>query len=208
MNTLPFEIVHICQIRNSFVAIDQKKTNFPHPSKINIINYLSEIYNHFQIQYPKFFKMDKLCKAGFLAGELLLQNYDFDRENGKSDWGIILCNESSSDDNDQHYWQTIDKENYYPSPSVFVYTLPNIVTGEIAIRHKIQGESSFFILPELFTKKTDNQIIVNKEKYLDLVSLTYESNPELSHILCGIVEVTDDFVLTEMALTRKVRTEK
>jgi 3-oxoacyl-[acyl-carrier-protein] synthase-1 len=36
--------------------------------------------------------------------------------------------------------------NYYPSPALFVYTLPNIVTGEIAIRHHIQGETSFYVL--------------------------------------------------------------
>ena len=29
---------------------------------------------------------------------------------------------------------------------MFVYTLPNIVTGEIAIRNKYQGETSFFVL--------------------------------------------------------------
>ena len=31
------------------------------------------------------------------------------------------------------------------SPAVFVYTLPNVVLGEICIRHKIQGENTFFV---------------------------------------------------------------
>ena len=31
------------------------------------------------------------------------------------------------------------------SPAIFVYTLANIVAGEIAIKHKIQGETTFFI---------------------------------------------------------------
>jgi 3-oxoacyl-[acyl-carrier-protein] synthase-1 len=31
---------------------------------------------------------------------------------------------------------------------VFLYTLPNITTGEIAIRHGIKGETSLYILPE------------------------------------------------------------
>jgi 3-oxoacyl-[acyl-carrier-protein] synthase-1 len=35
---------------------------------------------------------------------------------------------------------------FFPSPSVFVYTLPNIVTGEIAIRNKFYGETSFYVL--------------------------------------------------------------
>ena len=33
-------------------------------------------------------------------------------------------------------------------PSVFVYTLPNIVTGEIAIRNKFFGETNFLVLAE------------------------------------------------------------
>ena len=41
-----------------------------------------------------------------------------------------------------------DKDNYFPSPSVFVYTLPNIVTGEIAIRNGYHGETSFYILTQ------------------------------------------------------------
>ena len=36
----------------------------------------------------------------------------------------------------------------YPSPSLFVYTLPNIITGEIAIRNKYKGETSAFLLEE------------------------------------------------------------
>ena len=31
---------------------------------------------------------------------------------------------------------------------MFVYTLPNIVTGEIAIRNKYYGETSFYVLEE------------------------------------------------------------
>jgi hypothetical protein len=34
------------------------------------------------------------------------------------------------------------------SPSLFVYTLPNIVIGEICIRNNIKGENSFFVIPE------------------------------------------------------------
>lgn len=36
--------------------------------------------------------------------------------------------------------------NYYPSPAVFVYTLANIVTGEIAIRNQLKGETTFYVL--------------------------------------------------------------
>jgi len=107
-------------------------------------HFLTEIYNWREIDYRKFFKMDALSKAGFLASELLLE--DFDREQPKKNMGIILFNQSSSLEADKAYQQTIsDPENYFPSPAVFVYTLPNIVTGEIAIRNKIYGETAFYI---------------------------------------------------------------
>lgn len=94
--------------------------------------------------YPKFFKMDGLCKVGFIAAELLLKDIP---QTEKEHLGVILFNRSGSLVTDRNYQQTIsDKENYFPSPALFVYTLANIVTGEIAIRHKIYGETSFYVL--------------------------------------------------------------
>jgi 3-oxoacyl-[acyl-carrier-protein] synthase-1 len=47
----------------------------------------------------------------------------------------------------------------FPSPALFVYTLPNIVTGEIAIRNKYAGETSAFVMekfdPELFVRTVE-----------------------------------------------------
>lgn len=102
---------------------------------------LVELYHRFVNNYPKFYKMDTLCRLGFMASEFLLQNEKVD--------AIILANHSASIKNDTDYLATISDGNYYPSPALFVYTLPNIVTGEIAIRHHIQGETSFYILDSL-----------------------------------------------------------
>jgi hypothetical protein len=101
--------------------------------------------------------MDILSKAGFLASELLLK--DFDREQAKEDMGIVFFNQSGSLEADTAYQQTIqDQDNYFPSPAVFVYTLPNIVTGEIAIRNKIHGETAFFILPKFNAKSIETTV--------------------------------------------------
>ena len=55
-------------------------------------------------------------------------------------------NSSSSLDTDRNYQKTISsRTDYFPSPAVFVYTLPNVLIGEICIRHKIFGEGNFFI---------------------------------------------------------------
>ncbi|MBQ3914846.1 MAG: 3-oxoacyl-ACP synthase, partial [Paludibacteraceae bacterium] len=95
--------------------------------------------------YPKFFKMDTLCRLGFVATEQLLQGHAdcIDPEHT----ALILANHSASLANDTEYSATIsDPDNYYPSPALFVYTLPNIVTGELAIRHGLYGETAFYVL--------------------------------------------------------------
>lgn len=141
-------------------------------------DWLGDIYHAIGMQYPKFFKMDHQCKAGTLATELLLHDKEFDRENVKASWGIILMNSASSLDDDRRYEETIrSADNYYPSPAIFVYTLANIVTGEIAIRHKIGGESSFYVF-----EKFDG------EQMLDLAERAFADTPELDTLLCGWVD--------------------
>ena len=110
---------------------------------------LVELYKKYNMQYPKFFKMDTLCKLGFVASELLLDAEGAPRFEPTDTRAVVLANASSSLCNDTHYQATIEKaETYFPSPALFVYTLPNIVTGEIAIRNKYFGETSFYIYPQ------------------------------------------------------------
>lgn len=107
---------------------------------------LTFLYKQMIGNYPKFYKMDGLSRLGFVASEILLN-----AEKGETDKerAIIFFNHSSSIASDRNYKVSInDKNNYFPSPSIFVYTLPNIVTGEIAIRNHFHGETSFFILPD------------------------------------------------------------
>lgn len=119
---------------------------------------LTSLYKQMIGNYPKFYKMDGLSRLGFVASEILLNaekgETDVERreEEGKrllEERAIIFFNHSSSIASDRNYKESInDKDNYFPSPSIFVYTLPNIVTGEIAIRNHFHGETSFFILPD------------------------------------------------------------
>ena len=44
--------------------------------------------------------------------------------------------------------KSIEKDDFFPSPAAFVYTLPNITTGEIALRNGYHGETSFYLLAE------------------------------------------------------------
>lgn len=107
---------------------------------------LTSLYKQMIGDYPKFYKMDGLSRLGFVASEILL---NAEKEETDEERAIIFFNHSSSIASDRNYKESIkDKDNYFPSPSIFVYTLPNIVTGEIAIRNHFQGETSFFILPD------------------------------------------------------------
>ena len=106
---------------------------------------ITECYRSLQVDYPKFFKMDGLSKLGFLASEMIFKD-DENRFTPNENTAVICFNSSSSLDVDTQYQATIhSNENYFPSPSLFVYTLPNIVTGEIAIRNKFFGETSSYI---------------------------------------------------------------
>ena len=116
---------------------------------------LTALYRQYVGDYPKFYKMDPLSRLGFVATELLLaaerascQHQEQNPETERSDRAVVFFNRSSTVVTDRHYLQTIVRpDDYFPSPSLFVYTLPNIVTGEIAIRHHYHGETSFYLLP-------------------------------------------------------------
>ncbi len=105
-------------------------------------DFLSAVYRHFDLQYPKFFKMDPLSRLGWITTELLLGPGWDTTIYRPEDIAIVLSNAHSSLDTDYRYNDTIRD---IPSPSVFVYTLPNIMIGEISIRHDIKGESAFFL---------------------------------------------------------------
>jgi len=99
------------------------------------------------ISYPKFYKMDDLCKLAFIASELLLQNET------EKDIALLFSNNEASLDTDLKHQQSIQNlENYYPSPAVFVYTLPNISIGEVSIRHELKSESAFFVAEKYQTE--------------------------------------------------------
>ena len=139
-------------------------------------DFFSAVYERVGSDYRKFYKMDALSKLGFLASELLLAGVD--KEMPKEDTGIVLFNRSSSLETDCRYQKTIqDKDSFFPSPSEFVYTLPNIVTGEIAIRNKIYGETAFYVTSD-FQADVISDTIDNAINFAGM-----------GHVLAGWVEV-------------------
>ena len=142
---------------------------------------LSELYRSHVGDYSKFFKMDTLSKLGFVASELLLQAEGAPRFEPREDRAVVFFNRSASLQADTVYQATIqDLENFFPSPAAFVYTLPNIVTGEIAIRNKYYGETFFIVL----------------EAYIENVMMRQLQNvfqdPMTTSILGGWLDCTDE----------------
>lgn len=141
-----------CSIAGNKVRINDQ-CDFDGEQAIDFVQFIKSVYKHYKISFPKFYKMDNLSKLAFITSELLLMGIDIKERFEPIDLGIVLINSSSTLDTDDRYFKTItDKSNYFPSPAVFVYTLPNIMVGEISIRNKIMGENITFVAENIIHK--------------------------------------------------------
>ncbi|MGB4844886.1 MAG: hypothetical protein WBP16_10505 [Ferruginibacter sp.] len=154
----------------------------------DINDFLVSVYRHLATAYPKFFKMDNLSKLGWLANEVLLQNSFDAGKYSPENIGIVLSNASSSLDTDIKYLETAKD---IASPALFVYTLPNIVIGEISIKHKFKGENAFFIFEEF-----------NTGFIQQYVSNLFNNNV-LQCCICGWVELLADNYKAALFLIEK-----
>ncbi len=134
-----------------------------------------DLYREFKWNYPKFFKMDKLCKWAFAGSELLLSGVDLTGLD-KTKTGIVLATGHGCIDVDKRYLDTIAM----PSPALFVYTLPNIMLGEICIRYGFKG-GQLCMVSEAFDAD---------ELYFS-VTQQFETGA-LEACLCGWVDVTNE----------------
>jgi hypothetical protein len=141
---------------------------------------LIQTYRTIGLTYLKFFKMDNMSKLAILAAEAILKDTSLYEIPDKNNIAVVLSNASSSLVTDANYQKTINNpENYFPSPSLFVYTLPNITIGEICIKHKIYGENVFLI-----SKKFDAEIL------FFYVNGLFE-NTDTQHCITGWVECNE-----------------
>jgi hypothetical protein len=137
--------------------------------------------------------MDNLCKLGFITSEFLLKGKDIKGRYAGVEIGIILMNSSSSLDTDRNHQKSISsRDDYFPSPSVFVYTLPNVVIGEICIRHNIHGEGNFFITEKF-----------NPRFMFDYVSQLFD-NDFVKCCITGWVEMNGSNVMLDLHLSDEI----
>ncbi len=150
-------ITDYCIIRNNRIVLNGEVVYTGNESSPG--EFFTAAYRYFNFSYAKFFKMDSLCKLGFLASEILLGGKNIGEIYPGDEVGILFSNAGSSIDTDRNHQKSISNRNeYFPSPSVFVYTLANIVIGEICIRHKLFGESYFMIEKEFNAKRIYEQL--------------------------------------------------
>ncbi len=155
---------------------------------VDAAGFLLSAYRHFEWNYPKFYKMDNLSKLGWLATEVLLKEGFNATAYRPEEVGITLANANSSLDTDLKYYETVKE---IPSPALFVYTLPNIMIGEICIRNNFKGESAFFVSPQFDP--------VFLERYVnDLLN-----NDVLQVCICGWVDLLGDEYKAVLYLVEK-----
>ena len=169
--TTNYHISSYCKIENNSLqcngttVFELKEVLFP--------EFIKNAAKTIGLEYPKFFKMDNLSKLAFLGAEAVLKNSSIE----DSEVAIVFANKSSSLDTDVKYQNSIsDTENYFPSPAVFVYTLPNICVGEISIKHQLKSENAFFVFEDF-----NPNFMSNYATYL------LESE-KAEKVLCGWVE--------------------
>ncbi len=126
---------------NSQAVYKNGKSLYEKPDT-DVTGFLLSIYQWLDLKYARFYKMDNLSKLGWLASEVLLKDSFKAEYYRPEETGLLVTNASSSLDTDLKYERTIKD---MPSPSVFVYTLPNIMIGEICIRNHFKGEAAFFV---------------------------------------------------------------
>lgn len=146
---------HILLVNNSVYINSEEE--YSADSSLDFSGFAKSVYKNYDFNYSKFYKMDSLSKLGFLAAEFLFKGYD--RVSVSPEEIAIICANSSSSLSTDKKYQDIIADT--PSPAIFVYTLPNIVSGEICIRNNIKGESLFFIQEEF-----DTDFISSYVKYL------------------------------------------
>lgn len=154
-------------------------------------------YRSLNVAYPKFFKMDAQSKLGWLSAEYLCEEGKLYHSAESKDVALVLSNRKSSLDTDEHYQESLsNEEEFLPSPAVFVYTLANIVAGEICIRHSIKGENNFLI-----SESFDAAVLVN------YVNILFEE--ELcQQCLVGWVEAYQGTIKSVFAFVEKATGEK
>lgn len=145
------------------------------------------VYQIIGVSYAKFFKMDILSKIGFLAAEILVKNIPIHSYN-KDKIATIIATESGCIEIDKQYDESTKT---FASPALFVYTLPNIMLGEVCIRNGFKGEQLCLINSK------------NEMNTVDFYIQDLMKNHDTQACLYGFIEATHHRIDVELTFSGK-----
>lgn len=177
-----FYIKSYCHIKNQTISVNGNVIYSDVPIAIgtgDFSAFIKNAYKFLKTDYSKFFKMDNLSKLAFLAADVLLKKENLNEE--ENNIALVFSNRASSLDTDRKHQAAIENdEEYFPSPAVFVYTLPNICLGEISIKHRLFSENSFFIFDRF------------NAEHLQLYANSLLRSKKAEKVLCGWVDFDEN----------------
>ncbi len=108
---------------------------------------VTEIFKKYLADGSRFFKMDLYSRLAYAGTSLLakdaLEGYD------PEDVALFVFTQQGSLLADRKHLSTFSNpDEFFPSPAVFINTLPNVVLGEIAVKNNIKGETTLVLLPD------------------------------------------------------------
>lgn len=89
----------------------------------------------------RFARMDLMCRLGLMAAELLDAGFDTMPGARRERVGVCVETFTGSLDTDVRFLQT-------PRPSLFAYTLPSTLVGEVCIRYRLKGPVLCLVSPD------------------------------------------------------------
>lgn len=187
------EKIHIksyCHIKDQTVSVNGQAIFSDVVGTEDFSTFIKNAYKSLKTDYPKFFKMDNLSKLAFLAADVLLKNENLNE--AENNIALVFSNKASSLDTDRKHQATIENDaEYFPSPAVFVYTLPNICLGEISIKHRLFSENSFFIFDRF------------NAEHLKLYANSLLQSGKAEKTLCGWVDLDENYYDAFLYLVEK-----
>ena len=182
-------ITRHCRIRNRVITNGGELVFTDNRGSLD--EFMNSAFASLSIAYPKFYKMDRLSKLGFLGAEVLLKDIKLQAKYPPEQVAVVMSNSNASLDTDLKYFESTKT---IASPALFVYTLSNIVAGEICIRQGIKGENAFFVLPHFDASRLAEyaEIVMTSRKTLACIAGWVDVLGEQHDVFLYLLEKSED----------------
>ncbi|MCR5709211.1 MAG: hypothetical protein K6G79_01880 [Bacteroidales bacterium] len=151
---------------------------------------ITEIYKKYLSDGSRFFKMDLYSRLAYAATGLLVKEAPAGCD--PEDIALLFFTQNGSLLADRKHLSTFSNpQEFYPSPAVFINTLPNVVLGEIAAKNCIKGETTLVMLP------------YRDESAIDRIIDATVTATRPSAVICGWVDCdAEDSFIAELKMLK------